>query len=224
MNTIARHDVSLPSSYQQAKKALGECVRLDECKTWLDKAAAIKAYARMANDADLEKEATRVRAWAKRRMGQIIEAVEPLHTGRPSTKNRACARPNSRTRKSVIEAAGIGETSAKEAVRIASIPQAEFDAKVESDNPPSIVDLVQMAEPPPKHNAEHFLKGRTKAQFNNAIRFAGAFKTHADSLADVPFGDVLPHLQELEREKIREALKTIEPIYQAVKQELLRHG
>ncbi len=40
----------LPRSYEEAKKAIAECARLDECAEWADKAAAIASYARQADD------------------------------------------------------------------------------------------------------------------------------------------------------------------------------
>ncbi|PPC99639.1 MAG: hypothetical protein CTY31_06870 [Hyphomicrobium sp.] len=59
------------------------------------------------------------------------------------------------SRKAAIEKAGIGKTAAQEAISIASIPKRKFDQAVEGANPPTVTDLVQMAEPPPKHNAEN---------------------------------------------------------------------
>jgi len=36
----------LPVVYEEAKRALAECSRLDECQQWADKAEAIASYAR----------------------------------------------------------------------------------------------------------------------------------------------------------------------------------
>ena len=44
MNTIVKFNeptanARLPANYEQAKQALAECVSIDECKTWADKAS-----------------------------------------------------------------------------------------------------------------------------------------------------------------------------------------
>ena len=49
----------LPQTYELAKVALANCNKVDECKSWSDKAAAIAAYARMADDSTLHDFATR---------------------------------------------------------------------------------------------------------------------------------------------------------------------
>jgi hypothetical protein len=69
--TASQH---LPLSYTQACKALSECVRVDECKGWADKAAAVAAYAKMVRNVQLEADAKRIRLRATRRIGEIIGA------------------------------------------------------------------------------------------------------------------------------------------------------
>ena len=41
---------SVPAAYEAARAALAKCVKLDECKEWADKAAAMEIYARQAKD------------------------------------------------------------------------------------------------------------------------------------------------------------------------------
>ena len=86
-------DVRLPDIYVNAKSALSECARIDECKDWADKAAALASYARMANDDSLLKHARRIQARAVRRMGELLKQVDPGKGGRP-IKNSVAARPS----------------------------------------------------------------------------------------------------------------------------------
>ena len=40
----------LPAIYEQAKAAITECARIDECQEWANKAEALGSYARQAED------------------------------------------------------------------------------------------------------------------------------------------------------------------------------
>ena len=66
----------LPANYESAKRALADCVSVDECLTWADKAAAIRSYARQADDDALHKLAIRVQARAVRRCGELLREFD----------------------------------------------------------------------------------------------------------------------------------------------------
>src|SRR5581483_7743899 len=57
----------LPANYQAARETITECSRIDECKAWSDKAAALASYARQARDSTLRVMAERIHARAIRR-------------------------------------------------------------------------------------------------------------------------------------------------------------
>lgn len=77
MNLPAVATASLPATYERAKQALSECVKLDECKDWADKAQAMASYARQAKDDSLYKQALRIQARAIRRCGELLKQIEP---------------------------------------------------------------------------------------------------------------------------------------------------
>jgi hypothetical protein len=50
---------------------------VDECQDWADKVAALASYARQAEDEALRKMATRIRAQAILRCGELLREIEP---------------------------------------------------------------------------------------------------------------------------------------------------
>lgn len=151
---------SLPANYQEAVRAVEACAQVDECQAWADKAAAVASYARQAGDESLHRYADRIKARAIRRGGALAEKIEPKHTGRP--KNGADDRPNSR--KAMAEAAGVSPHQLKQMIRVARVPQADFDRQIESDHPPTVTQLAEQGK-------SKSLRGNsTVAQFKAATR------------------------------------------------------
>ena len=69
-------NAKLPTVYIEAQKALATCQKIDECKQWADKAAAIASYAKQAQDQTLMDTATRIKARAIRRCGELLKQIE----------------------------------------------------------------------------------------------------------------------------------------------------
>src|SRR5215472_4920038 len=68
---------NLPKVYEEARQALAKIERIDECKDWADRSAALAAYGRMAKDNELYETATRIRIWAYRRAGELLALIAP---------------------------------------------------------------------------------------------------------------------------------------------------
>jgi hypothetical protein len=129
----------LPASYKAAQKALAECSRVDECQDWADKAAALASYARQAKDDQLKKLAQRIQDRAVRRCGELLKQVPSQAGARTDLEPLE----GDLTRSEVARNAGLTEYQATTALRVASIPEAEFNAQVESDNPPTVTALAE---------------------------------------------------------------------------------
>ena len=132
--------------YDQARHALAQCERIDEAKNWSDKAAALAAYARQADDPELEATARRIRARAFRRMGEISRELEKAHKVGRGTKVQLPS--TGKLKATILAEAGISTSQAHRAEKVAAIPVEEFEQRVESDTPPPISVLLTSRKAP----------------------------------------------------------------------------
>jgi hypothetical protein len=131
---------SLPVVYERAKQALMECEKIDECLEWADKAAALASYARQAEDVELENLSKRIRARAYRRVGEMLKEIP---SGKPGPKSVGGLPQISRSQAAAD--AGLSRDQKVTAIRIASIPDEDFEDEIESPNPPGTVLLSRIA-------------------------------------------------------------------------------
>jgi hypothetical protein len=117
--------------YEAARAALAEARSVDEVKDIHDKAEAIRAYARMAQDTQLEADAAELRLRAERRMGILITAekqAKRLRSG-PDAEERIGDKsvPIVRIR---LEDLGIDKRLSARAQKVAGIAERAFEAVV----------------------------------------------------------------------------------------------
>jgi hypothetical protein len=136
----------LPAMYEAARKQLSECARVDECKDWSDKAAALASYAKQVNDESLLVMARRIKLRAHDRMGELLNAIDAAHGANQNI--REGAHPKVHTRTQVARDAGLSEHQQKTAMRIHAVPREEFEAAVESEVPPTVTELAQRGVQP----------------------------------------------------------------------------
>jgi hypothetical protein len=138
----------LPATYQAAQKAIAKCSRIDECKTWSDKAAALASYARQAKDHTLCVMAERIQARAIRRCGELLKQVP---SGQGSKNQHGELRDGTVTRQEAALNAGLSERQKVTALRVATLSAPQFEQLVESDSPPTVTQLADLgrhAHPP----------------------------------------------------------------------------
>jgi hypothetical protein len=126
-----------------AKKALAECEKIDECKDWADKAAALASYAKQSKDESLFKMATRIQARAIRRCGELLKEIETMQGKRTDLEPSNGDDTRLETRKSAAEKAGLSKRQKDTALRVANVPKEEFEAQIESDSPPTVTALAE---------------------------------------------------------------------------------
>lgn len=173
----------LPQAYQSAKATLAKCSRVDECKDWADKAAALASYARQSEDETLEKLARRIRARAIRRSGELLKAYETSKGGRPSKTGRGA--PTSSTRTQAARSAGMSKDQQVTAVRVASVGERAFDEAVESDDPPTVTELARRGTRQ-KEKPAFDLHGRDPEEFILSTSAQGRLRDLAEIVATVP--------------------------------------
>jgi hypothetical protein len=132
----------LPVAYEEAKRALAQCSKVDECQDWADKAMAMASYARQSNDETLYKYAERIKARAIRRCGELLRQVPAANGSRTDVEPQEGDHPRL-TREQAATDAGLSEHQRKTALRVAAVPESDFAAQVESDSPPTLTELAK---------------------------------------------------------------------------------
>lgn len=140
-------EVRLPELYTKAQGALEACIKVDECKAWSDRAAALAAYAKMANEDPLRVLSLKIQARAQRRMGELLKEIPTQPGTRTDLQPGVGAHPrfidSPQTRKQAATEAGLSPHQARQAARVASIPADSFEELVETDDPPSVTELAR---------------------------------------------------------------------------------
>lgn len=216
MNQIAPISVAnakLPQTYANAKTALYNCVSIDECQSWADKAAALASYAKQSQDDELMKMATRIRDRAIRRAGELLKQIEPNKGGRPS-ETREGAHP-SFSRSGAASEAGLSSHQAKQAIRVANVPEDQFNKLVDGPTPPTVTALAEIgtkAAPKPVID----LKGRDPEEFNRAMHFMAEFEEYAKALTAFDLDAILPILLPAEAARVRKSIGQIDAIHDRI--------
>lgn len=106
--------------FSNAKKALAECHRVDEVKDIRDKAVAMQAYARIAEDTELMRYSTEIRIRAERRAGELIKEFGERRGGQT---HRRGSLPSNRK-------LGITDNQSSRWQKLATIPEPEFEERI----------------------------------------------------------------------------------------------
>jgi hypothetical protein len=117
----------LPANYSRAKKAIADCVSVDECKAWKVKANMIASYARQYNDKTMLEDCYEIRNRAKRRMGELLTGTPQARGANQNIRDSSIPKVG---RVAVAEEAGISERERKDAMRLAAMPREEFERNV----------------------------------------------------------------------------------------------
>lgn len=92
--------------------------------------------------------ARRIRARATRRVGELLKQFDGRDgQNLPNAKTTGADSFSPPTQREAAAAAGISPRQQVTAVRVANVPEAEFDAAVEADKVPTITRLAEAGKP-----------------------------------------------------------------------------
>ena len=105
-------------------------MEVDEVKHWIDKAAAMKEYARQAKDRNMEAHAAEVRIRAERQLGLLLAQKKQDGGLNPAaTLNRGPVVVNHDNGKTLADL-GVSRDLSSRAQKLAAVPQEQFDGEL----------------------------------------------------------------------------------------------
>jgi len=99
---------------------------------------ALASYAKQSHDDDLYTMAIQIKVRAIDRCGELLNEIEPAQGKRTDLQLRDGDGPKSR--KDAAQQAGLSERQKKIALRVHNVPRDQFEALVESDEPPTVTE------------------------------------------------------------------------------------
>lgn len=167
-------NASALSIYDNAKYWIAQYEAVDEVKEYRDKAAAIQAYAKQANDYELERKAAHARVRAERRAGELWRDMEKQHGARGTGSNqyKKAEVESNKTTPPTLNDFGMSKDQASKWVQLANVPEDEFERALEASPTPSAHSILKArkTEPAPKRMDETalYLWGRL-VDFENKV-------------------------------------------------------
>lgn len=111
--------------YDSARFALQQAVEIDEVKDIRDKAQAMAAYARQANDTQLVEWATEIKVRAERKAGQML-ADMPKNPGQLNNSSRS----HDATATKTLSELGINKTQSSRWQKLAAVSDDQFEEAI----------------------------------------------------------------------------------------------
>ena len=194
----------LPQTYEQAKAALAKCAAIDECKDWADKAEAMASYARQSGDKQMRIMADKIQGRAIDRCGELYRQI-PKAQGGDRSKNlpgQMFASPREQAR---IKAE-MSKNQAADALAVNAIPRDQFEALIESDNPPTVKKLAAIGRKKRKR-ALVDLGERTAKEFAAATGLIGVIDEFVKEASAI---DAFPALRGCDKSELKRLSTSIE--------------
>lgn len=190
MRALAKRGGSpLPQSYETARTAIAACARVDECAEWADKAAAARVYAKQVKDRAMELNATRIRLRAFKRLGEILGKQPAKAGGRGRAKSqgvRVAAHLEKSERDRAAKEADLSNHEKHTALRIAAVPDADFESAVESPEPPTVTEMADLGTKKLEKAVLDNLDGRDPKAWTRSLHQRCRIRDLAKNCAEFP--------------------------------------
>lgn len=196
----------LPATYEAAKTALAECSQIDECQDWADKMEALASYAKQADDDTLRRMCDRIQARAVRRCGELLKQIEP-GKNRYDDRREGGHPPN---RAAAARDAGLSDHQRKTALRVANIPEPEFEAAVEAVEPPPVTALAERGKQAKPTRPLVDLEGRDPETYALSTQGQGQLRSFAKFASETDPIAIARGAMRHEIKAIREHIATID--------------
>jgi len=142
MNELVRYDAMC--------RAIDAAHAVDEIKDIRDKAKALEACARIAQNTDAERRAAEIRMRAERKAGQLLAATPKAKGAREPGTQRGTT-PRHEGRASTLKELGISEKQSSQWQKLGAMPQEDFDIAIgASVKPPSTNGVINSVAPKKK--------------------------------------------------------------------------
>ena len=172
LNKLDDKLIPIDNNYNKALVAVQTCAAVDEAKDWQDKMSALAYYHKQAGDKTLETYATRIRHYAQRRVGELLQQFDGRgnntegnqYTGKSGKSNTS---DTFTTQTEVAQSIGLSKRQKDESIRFANVPEEKFKEIVESENIPTKSEIAKLGT---KTQVKVIKKSHKAIPFLNAFK------------------------------------------------------
>lgn len=136
------------TTYNAAKKALAEAIRIDDVKDIRDKAAAMRLYALQAKDRVLIDQATEIRLRAERRCGELLRDM----ANRGERHRRGDSNQHAKSQAATLQNLDINKSQSSRWQKLSDLEEGDFEELVARAKQKACgaVDKAQQPKPKPE--------------------------------------------------------------------------
>lgn len=195
LKSVHSHAPALPR-YDDMCRAITECHRIDEAKDFRDKAEALRAYAKQANNRDAEVQFAEIKVRAEIRCGELLRDM--AERGERHTKEQGVSHVATPT----LTTLGVSRDESSRFQRIAAVPrdlvEAEIKKSFETKQPVTSAQVRALTRSPEftaAQRAEHERLWRVLRALEQIAEQDVTPRAWIDALPDYMQSRVTLHLQ-----------------------------